>query len=86
MRNVQRVHAPTRASGYTCIAAGDSPRSNIINVHRVSQVEVPKIDLTPAAFCARVKCIVCARARAIARTRLSIMFGTGQQRVVKSGR
>lgn len=45
MRNVQRAFTPLPASGYTCTAAGDSPRSSIINVHRVSQVEALEIDL-----------------------------------------
>lgn len=52
MRNVQRAFTPLSASGCTCIAAGDSPRSSIINVHRVSQVEAPK-SIYPAAFRAR---------------------------------
>lgn len=49
MRNVQRAFTPLPASGYACIAAGDSLRSSIINVHRVSQVEVPK-SIYSAAF------------------------------------
>lgn len=51
------VFTPLPASGYTCIATGDSPRSSIINVHRVSQVEAPK-SIYPTAFRVRVKCIV----------------------------
>jgi len=56
------VFTPLPASGYTCIAMDE-----IINVHRVSQVEAPK-SIYPTAFCTRVKCIVrnaivCARSR-----------------------
>jgi len=68
---------PYRLRGYTCIAAGDSPRSSIINVHWVSQVEAPK-SIYPTAFCARVKCImrsaiVCARSPTLIHIRLSNM-------------
>lgn len=59
---------------YTCIATGDSPRSSIINVHWVSQVETPK-SIYPTAFYARVKCIMrsaIVRARPYARSHTSI--------------
>lgn len=69
---------PYRLRGIcTCIATGDSPRSSIINVHWVSQVEAPK-SIYPTAFCPRVKCImrsaiVCARSRTLVHIRLSNM-------------
>lgn len=66
-RETSGAFTPLPASGYTCVATGDSPRSSIINVRWVSQVEAPK-SIYPTAFCARVKCIVrsaivCARSR-----------------------
>lgn len=77
---------PLPASGYTCIAAGDSPRSSIINVHRVSQVEAPKsIYSTAFRTEGQVHRAKRNRVRSFVRTRLSINMGSNASEVRSDG-